>query len=90
MQVKLTRIIPARKQTIEICAVNNLPYLYKDWSASAKELGKKVLTSCWWCRKPFNDEDSVTIVVTKCSNSSKWFCASCSELISKKANEKTT
>ena len=79
--VKLKRVIPERQQTIEICAFKTVPDSYKQWSQAAEKLNYQVLKKCWWCKTAFKDDDAVTIVITKCSNSSKWFCKSCTELI---------
>lgn len=79
--MKLTRVIPARRHTIDIAAFKVIPYTYNQWVEANINIKKKIPKTCWWCGKSFKDQDQVTIAVTKGSGSSKWFCSSCTELI---------
>ena len=76
--MKITRTIPARKDTLEIVSyMQFLKYgLYRD---IMKKLNKKLVNNCYWCDKKFSDDDQLHAVIS--TKGDHIFCSKCAELL---------
>lgn len=83
--MKLTRIIPAKKQTIDVLIFKRFGYPYKAYREVCSRLERGAPKSCYWCNSKFEDDsDLYTVIWNKRAES---FCSECVKPLQENATQ---
>ena len=74
--LKITRIIPERKESISFDWIKPNFMLYKTFRESRERMGLSVVSRCYWCRTWFTDDDMMALGCIH-GKGNKFFCQSC-------------
>lgn len=79
MTMSLTKSIPARKETLKFLFMRRDFMGFGVFRAAREKNGLKVQSVCYFCRKPFKDEDMLALGCVE-GKGNKLFCDPCAVL----------
>lgn len=72
----LSRVVPQHVRTLRLRWVKTQWMIFRDFKAARSRMRLKVYETCTWCRKPFQDDDMLSLAgVEKGAN--KLLCPTC-------------
>jgi len=86
--MKLSKIIPARRKTVEFLWCKKDFYEMGQGFRDARKMLKRKIASCWWCNRKFIDGEMMALACAK-NEGNKILCQECATklLKTKKGNQ---